>query len=43
VIQSSRIVCPHVLRESYSRRHVKKSPLTYVPINSFEPIRIAIE
>src|ERR1700719_2235977 len=30
VIQSSRIVCPHAQRESYLRRHVKKSPLTYV-------------
>src|SRR6516165_776390 len=34
VIQSSRIVCPHAQRESYSHRHVKKSPLTYVLINS---------
>src|SRR5260370_15492075 len=34
VIQSSRIICPHAQRESYSPRHVKKSPLTYVLINS---------
>src|SRR5258706_9123003 len=34
VIQSSRIICPHAQRESYSPRHVKKSPLTYVPINT---------
>src|SRR6266852_3256602 len=34
VVQSSRIVDPHGTRESYSRRHVKKSPLTYVLINS---------
>src|SRR5258708_24468291 len=33
VIQSARIVCPHAQRESYSRRHVKKSMLTYVLIN----------
>src|SRR6266852_2897517 len=33
VVQSSRIVDPHGTRESYSRRHVKKSPLTYVLIN----------
>src|SRR6266852_4823483 len=36
VIQSARIVCPHAQRESYSRRHVKKSPLTYVLINKAE-------
>ena len=34
MIQSSRIVCPHAQRESYSHRHVKKSPLTYVLINN---------
>src|SRR6266481_8812691 len=34
VIQSARIVCPHAQRESYSRRHVKKSMLTYVLINN---------
>src|SRR5712664_2998445 len=34
VIQSSRIICPHAQRESYSPRHVKKSPLTYVLINN---------
>src|SRR6516164_3912168 len=33
VIQSSRIVRSHAQRESYSPRHVKKSLLTYVPIN----------
>src|ERR1700720_3402189 len=33
VIQSAPIVCPHAQRESYSRRHVKKSLLTYVLIN----------
>src|SRR6266478_7484399 len=36
VIQSARIVCPHAQRESYSRRHVKKSMLTYVLINRRE-------
>src|SRR5262249_18911705 len=36
VIQSSRIVCPHAQRQSYSRRHVKKSLLTYVLINKSE-------
>src|SRR5262245_57625211 len=43
VIQSSRIVCPHAQRESCSHRHVKKSPLTYVLINSIDPIKIAFE
>src|SRR5260370_42081533 len=33
VIQPSRVVLPHAQRESYSRRHVKKSLLTYVLIN----------
>jgi 3-hydroxybutyrate dehydrogenase len=42
VIQSSRIVRPHVLRESYSRRHVKKSPLTYVPINKFGALDVLV-
>src|SRR5258708_28959821 len=35
VIQSPRIICPHAQRESYSPRHVKKSPLTYeAPIDA---------
>src|SRR5258707_2281535 len=43
VIQSARIVCPHAQRESYSRRHVKKSMLTYVLINSISPSPALIE
>src|SRR5258708_10979602 len=43
VIQSSRIICPHAQRESYSPRHVKKSPLTYVPINTQNDASIVID
>src|SRR5712671_2145870 len=39
VIQSSRIVCPHTQRESYSRRRVKKRLLTYVLINNVDENR----
>jgi hypothetical protein len=39
VVQSSRIVCPHAKRESYSRHHVKKSPLTYVLINKHDVLK----
>src|SRR5260370_537660 len=41
VVQSSRIACPHAKRESYSRHHVKKSPLTYVLINNLLASAIA--